>query len=291
MGSYIKSLWPLAECLTYIEKVFGKRFSWSVDSDARNEVVALINHPALDSFRKAEELSTAIAEDAETINVFLRERGFGITIKPFIAFENGEYKIAVAAILSTNIMWFGAPAVIETNQKMYHAFEIVAKMCDSRLHIVGLDGSVCELDCDGMADLHGDVIARIPNIRLNYTTPDCPLLGMRGLFFGPIQTLSGDLFGDIGPNRIRVDQAVQQSVFAMSRDGVVFESAVAMQMTVGSGCCPVRLWPMVVIDRPFNLRFLRNGIEVVSGYFDYDSWSRHTPNYAMGSIRQKINYA
>lgn len=234
------------------------------------------------SFFSEKELESIASNDAEIINSFLRERGFGIRLDPF----EKPTDFGVASVLKVLIEWFEKGEKVKIKAKdgqIYPGISLdrsIYKLTRSKYHA----SPIAEISCKNgdkvyitIADKKYDTWDLL-NRTILLTKEREYQYGYDGFYF-PMVDLDQEV--DIGffenmnfegekfPYKIKT--AKQQTKFKMNEIGAKVESAVCYAVYAA---CAMEPDPPLVIDKPFFVWIVRKNTKIpyFAGYITEEDW-------------------
>lgn len=288
--SYSLTVPPIADCFEvagdFIKARHGVRPVWKSRTEQQRRLLYACE--ALGCLSRFPEIESVVDVNVEVINNFLKQRGFDIELDP----SGNPLAFHVASVLDLLLKWSrpGTETEVLREFKKYRA----ARVTDHFATYRGETGPACRLTCE-----NGDLVFLAPTFQRTALPLDLRnfVMGLeRSLVqnsnykavvfpnvkfeeYPDLDWITGRYDGihetDTGPHATYyVEQAKQQTRFAMDHEGAHLESAAAMTFAGSGYMPPSEIKPDFVIDQPFMLWIRRSGVDdpIFFAHFFEDAW-------------------
>jgi len=278
-------LYPIISALVVSEKELGANRTWTAVNEKQEQFLRLFETSRVE-VAKIPEIESVCSHSHETINSFLKSKGFSIQLQPF-----NPVDIGVASVLKLVLEWAEKGSensvMVEGNPSRFPAVYIKKKgvTCHksaghahpiAQLHttngdevfLTAVDAPVPQDQLTARAESILSGLSTTPEAFAGVIFPMVDLDHQPDIsFLLNMHTVGSDGIG------ARIAQALQQTQFAMDEIGAVVKSAVAMHMT---RCAVLNEADPIIINRPFLAMVRRPGLKqlIFVGYMDVDCWKR-----------------
>eukprot|EP00047_Mylnosiga_fluctuans_P006313 m.246234 g.246234 ORF g.246234 m.246234 type:complete len:282 (-) comp14942_c0_seq1:124-969(-) len=279
MATVTSVLYPIISALLAAEQG-GQQLTWAPTSEKQSAFLKEVFEPSRAEAKKIPEIESKASNKYEEINAFLKAKGFSIQLDPFpeqdlgtasvlkvvldwqeagkpqdVFLEGGDSKAYPGVFLKTGVTFEKSPA---------HPNPIAvirAKNGDQVLLTVAAE----PLTVDALEAKAAAILSSSRPASSMFTGVTFPMVDLDQQ--PDISWLKG-MTSSAGI----LQQAKQQTKFAMDEIGAVVKSAVAMHV---ARCLPP---PALHINKPFIAIVRRAGLKLplFAGYIDVDSWRKPT---------------
>lgn len=286
MGTQTAVLHPIMQALLKSEEFLGRDRVWTPVNATQDRFLSDIfpTETELGNFSAA-EIRSWVSWSADELNGILQKEGFGIRLQPF-----DKNTFGVASILDVLIKWLSRgtkTSLLAENRKEYcavklegvqafkpneypHPVTLIPTETGDMVFITVADAAISQ------AENGFQLVERIDSIRRQrrMTMPEYKYICFPMVDLcqdADISWLRGmKTFRVFDGMPAKITQALQQTRLKINETGAHLKSAVAASITLE--CAVVRQG--IIIDRPFFLWIMRNGISVpiMYAYIDYPDW-------------------
>ncbi len=277
--------YPIVAALIGAEKELGKDRIWRIINDQQGEFLRKFFLGSRGEVETIPEIETRVSREAETLNDFLRERGFSIQLDKFTAPDD----FGVVSILELVLDWltpgWKTSVRSQTDNKDYPAVEMresisfftvagfndpVAAIQTKTEDVVYLTvprNDVTETELDSVAE----TTLRLMTPCFNYDKLVFPMIDLDMEL--DITWLQGMFTFDEDDVIAVIRQALQQTLFKMDEIGAIVKSAVAISAVRCSISQPKETF---TIDKPFLAIVVRPSLKkpLFVGYLNTDCWAK-----------------